>query len=248
MNSQLTAEDLERLAAQGEEAELLVCPECERTFSSQAALNGHLAAHRGKSKGSKAAQASRERPKPKGSANAGLDGAARAIVNKAVGNTQAVGALLAAIPFTAHTGLTIAGMVDPETKRVIVRSRAVVAGEILLGQLAAATSQDELQRAAQVLELLRRYNAIFEYSALGDVVGSIGIAAAVDARLIPPDFRVKLGAFELPIVEATIGDVVAELDRQGMYEPAPGEQPPPSPPERNSEPGAEVILGDVTET
>src|SRR5258708_2967122 len=82
---------------------------------------------------------------------AGRGGAARAIVNKAGGNAQTIGALLAAFPFTAHTGLTIAGMVDPQTKRVVVRSRAVVAGEILLGQLAAATSQDELQRAAQIL-------------------------------------------------------------------------------------------------
>jgi hypothetical protein len=246
LSTQLTAEDL--AALEGGDPEQLVCPECERSFSSQAALNGHLASHRGKAKTAKAAQASRERPKPKGSPSAGLDGAARAIVNKAVANTQTVGALLAAFPFTAHTGLTIAGMVDPQTKRVIVRSRAVVAGEILLGQLAAATSQDELQRAAQILELLRRYNSIFEYSALGDVVVSVGVAAAVDARLIPPDFQVKLGPLEIPIVQTAIGDVVAELERQGMYEPAPGESSPYPPAPENTEPGAEVIAGDVTET
>jgi hypothetical protein len=246
LSTQLTEEDLEAIAA--EAPEQLVCPECGKTFGSPAALNGHLAAHRGKSKTAKAAQSSRERPKPKGSPSAGLDAAARVIVNKAVANTQTVGAVLAAIPFTAHTGLAIAGMIDPQTKQVLVRSRAVVAGEILLGQLAAASSQDELQRAAQILELLRRYNSIFEYSALGDVVGSIGVAAAVDARLIPPDFRLKVGMFEVPIVEATIGDVVAELERQGMYEPAPGESPPYPPAPDNSEPGAEVIAGDVTET
>lgn len=258
MSQQFTEEDLAALTANGTpDGAEFICPECGRgPFASQAALNGHLAAHRGK--GGKAvakalregqgAASSRERPKAKGSPFAGLDNAARGIVNKAVANTQTVGAVLAAIPFTAHTGLAIAGMIDPQTKAVVVRSRAVVAGEILMGQLASATSQDELQRAAQILELLRRYNAIFEYSALGDVVGSLGVAAAVDARLIPPDFRIKFGAFEIPLVEAAIGDVVAELDRQGMYEPGPGEQAPPQPPVENTEPGAEVIPGDVTET
>ncbi len=251
MGTQLTEEDL-RAAGLDAETELLECPECGRTFGSAAALNGHLAAHRGKQaagrKAAAGARDSRERPKPKGSPSGGLDPAARAVINKAVANTQAVGALLTAIPFTTHTGLTIAGLVDPQTKQVIVRSRAIVAGEILSGQIAAATSQDELQRAAQILELLRRYNTIFEYSALGDVAGSLLVAAAVDARLVPPDFRVKVGALELPIVEAAIGDVVHELDRQGFYEAAPGEQPPPEPPAPNTEPGAETIAGDVTQT
>lgn len=233
MGSQLTEKDLEELAAQAPEAPAgeLECPECGRTFTSQASLNGHLAAHRGGAKGRSKAQASRERPKGKqttpGKPAVGLEGSARTIVNKAVANTQGVGALLAAIPFTAHLGMTIAGYVDPETKEVRVRSRAAIAGDILLGNLASASTPDEIQRATQIVELLRRYNMIFEGGDLANLGASLAVAVAVDARMIPPDFGVKLGPVEIPLVAMTIGDVVAELDRQGLYDqPEPGPPPP----------------------
>jgi C2H2-type zinc finger len=257
LGTQLTDQDLEELAARAPAgatspagAGELECPECGRTFSSQASLNGHLAAHRGGAKGRTKAQASRERPKGKHTTPdkpVGLEGSARSVVNKAVANTQGVGALLASIPFTAHVGLTIAGYIDPDTKQVRVASRAAMAGDILIGHLAAAQTPDEIQRAAQIVELLRRYNSIFEGGELFNVGASLAVAAAVDARVIPPDFGVKLGPMEVPVVALTIGDVVAELDRQGLYEqqaPAgPGETPPPTYPG-----DVEEIVGDVTAT
>lgn len=253
MATTLTPEEAEAALAGGAPPGELECLECGRSFTSQAALNGHLAAHRGGAKGRSKAQASRERPKGAAATAGkavGLEGAARTIVNKAVANTQTVGALLAAIPYTAHLGLTIAGYTDPDTKLVTVRSRAAMAGDILLGHLASAQTPDEIQRAAQIVELLRRYNMIFEGGDLANVGASLAVAVAVDARMIPPDFGVKLGPIEIPVVQLTIGDVVAELDRQGLYSPAedgaypgPGDTAPPRPPGE-----AEEILGDVTQT
>jgi len=252
MATTLTPEEAEAALAGASPAEL-ECSECGRTFASQSALNGHLAAHRGGAKGRTKAQASRERPKGAAATAGkavGLDGAARTVVNKAVGNAQTVGALLAAIPYTAHLGLTIAGYTDPDTKLVTVRSRAAMAGDLLLGHLASAQTPDEIQRAAQIVEVLRRFNMIFEGGDLANLGASIGVAIAVDARMIPPDFGVKLGPVEIPVVQLTIGDVVAELDRQGLYSPAedgpypgPGDAAPPRPPGE-----AEEIAGDVTAT
>jgi C2H2-type zinc finger len=247
MGTQLTEEDLAALAQgspDGAGAEL-ECPECGRMFSSQASLNGHLASHRG-GKAKSRAQASRERPPTPAGKAVGLDGAARTIVNKAVANTQTVGAFLAAT-VAPHTGLAIAGLKDPRTKQVIVRSRAEVMGEIILGQLASATSPDEMQRAARMIELLRRYNALFEYTAFGDVAGSLAVAGLVDARVIPADFKIQFGNIELPVAVATIGDVVAYYEDQGLYEappkPGPGDEPPPRPPGE-----AEEIAGGVEAT
>lgn len=232
-------------AAPDQAAAELECPECGRTFTSQASLNGHLAAHRGRGAKAGRAQATRERPRtstPAPAKIAGLSGEARTVVNKAVANTQTVGALLSLV--APHTGLTIAGYRDPQTGAEVVRSRAAVAGDILLGHIAAAQSADELQRAAQILELLRRYNSIFEYSALGDVAGSLVVAAAIDARVIRPDFKLKVGQLELPVVEATIGDVVQELDRQGLYAEAP-----PNPEDGGQAPApAETVEGGVEAT
>lgn len=236
----LTPEDVAALAG-GEAAEELACPECGRTFESQAALNGHLSAHRGKAKGR--AQASRQRAANKPPPATGIDAAAKTIVNKAIANTQFIGGVVMIV--APHLGLAISGLRDPQTQKIIVRSRAEIAGGILLSNIAAAQTPEELQRAAQIVELLRRFNTIFEYTALGDVVGSLAIAAAVDARLIPPTYKVKIGALELPIVESTIGDVVAELEAQGLYDEQMVE---PTSPDGTSPEGAEVIAGDVTAT
>lgn len=242
----LTEEELAQavadLPAEGAE---LVCPECGRPFGSPAALNGHLAAHRGKAKGR--AEASRERGKNKPPPSGGLESSGRTVVNKAIANVQTVAGFAAM--FAPHVGLTIAGLRDPQTQKWIVRSRAEIAGGILLGHIAGARTPDEIQRAAQILQLLSRFNSIFEASALGDVVGSIAVAAAVDARIIPVDFKVKVGQLELPIVTATIGDVVAELEAQGLYDAPPPEQAPPAPSGSSNGPaGAELVSGGVEAT
>jgi len=246
---ELSPEELEALRQIAVDPSEFVCPVCGKAFASENALNGHQAAHRtAGAKPASKARASRERPAPPKdkaarSAGAGLDAAAKNIVSKAVANTQSVGLLLFMV--APHLGLAIAGAKDPRTNQVVVRSRAEVAGQILLGNLAAASSAEELQRAAQIVELLRRYNAIFEYSALGDLAGSLAVAAAIDARLIQPDFRIKVGQLELPVVSMTIGDVVEELERQGMYqaaEPSDESSPPPSPP------GEEFVEGGVENT
>ena len=250
MGPEVTAEDVEaavgRLDQEAPAETVFVCDECGREFASENALNGHLSAHRGKPAGAgkSRAAASRERPKTPPAKLAGIAGEARSIVNKAVANTQTIGAFLMMV--APHTGLAIAGLRDPNSKRVIVRSRAEVAGEILLGQIASATSSDEIERAARIVELLRRYNSMFDYSAIGDLAGSIAVAAAIDARFIRPDFKVKVGQFELPIVQATIGDVVAELEREGLYAEAPADEAeaPAGPPAE----GPETIEGPVEAT
>jgi C2H2-type zinc finger len=245
MSSQITEEDVAALGAETPSGETLECPECGRPFSSAASLNGHLASHRGKAKGK--AQASRQRAGGKAPPSGGLESIARTVVNKAIANTQVVGGFVMLV--APHLGLAIAGLRDAQTQKVIVRSRAEITGGILLSNIAAAQTAEQIQRAAQILELLRRYNSIFEASALGDVVFSLAIAGAVDARLIRPDFKLKVGQLELPVVQATIGDVVAELEREGLYDQPLEEQPLAESQDGQAGPvGAEVVVGGVEAT
>lgn len=239
-------------------ADPTTCPECGREFPTVQAMRGHLASHRGKQATQKPGA------QPPGAGQPGraaqvtisqlLDAAGKETVRKAVKNAKTVGNLLA---FGApHLGLTIAGQ-DPAQQSaewrvenpgaIYVRSRAELAGELVLE----IRDPDVLR---QVLRILTAFNALFEVEKVAELGGSLVVATAVDVRVIPPDFKMRVGPMELPIAEATIGDVVAEWSRRGLYEQ--GGPPPaegggdghPAWPPAGDQPGAEVIEGGVTNT
>ena len=215
------------------------CPECGREFESLPAMRGHLASHK-----RQPAKPSRQAEKPvEKVVSQALDAAARQTVAKAVRNTKALANFPLVMAVAPHTGLAIAGL-TLESGEVVVRSRADLAGQLIL-----EIRDPEVLR--QTLRLLNAYNSLFEMTAAAELVTSIGIAGAVDARVIPPDFKIKMGPLELPIAEAAIGDVVHEWERRGLYAAAdagaaPDEQQQPAP--TGTPPGAEVVEGGVTET
>lgn len=239
-------------------ADPTTCPECGREFPTVQAMRGHLASHRGK-------QARAGQTGPPGGAQGAirrepvsiaqlLDAAGKETVRKAVKNAKTVGNLLA---FGApHVGLAIAGQ-DPAQQSpewrlenpgaIYVRSRAELAAELILE----IRDPDVLR---QVLRILTAFNALFEVEKVAELGGSLIVATAVDVRVIPPDFKMRVGPMELPIAEATIGDVVAEWQRRGLYEqggpppPGGGDGGHPAWPPSGGQPGAEVVEGGVTNT
>lgn len=215
------------------------CPECGREFDTLQAMRGHQASHSRQ-------PAPKRKPEPKPPADKGkiteaLDAAARATVAKAVRNTKALANFPLIMAVAPHTALAIAGLETPE-RGVVVRSRAELAGQLVL-----EIHDPEVLR--QTLRLLAAYNSLFEMTAAAELVTSVAIAGAVDARAIPPDFKIKMGPLELPIAEAAIGDVVKEWERRGLYVAAAAEaSADEGGPPMGTPPGAEVIQGDVTET
>lgn len=212
------------------------CPECGREFETLQAMRGHRASH---------TRQANKKPEPKAPAEKGisatLDAAAKATVAKAVRNTKALANFPLVMAVAPHTALAIAGLETPE-RGIVVRSRAELAGQLIL-----EIHDPEVLR--QTLRLLGAYNSLFEMTAAAELVTSVAIAGAVDARAIPPDFKVKMGPLELPIAEAAIGDVVKEWERRGLYVAAAVDQAPEEGgPATGTPPGAEVIEGGVTET
>jgi len=215
------------------------CPECGREFETVAAMRGHQASHSRKP--------APKKPEPRTPADkekgisAALDAAAKATVLKAVRNTKALANFPLIMAVAPHTALAIAGLESPE-RGVVVRSRAELAGQLVL-----EIHDPEVLR--QTLRLLNAYNSLFEMTAAAELVASVAIAGAVDARAIPPDFKIKMGPLELPIAEAAIGDVVKEWERRGLYVAAAVDQAPDGEgPPMGTPPGAEVVEGDVTAT
>jgi hypothetical protein len=219
-------------AAQAEGS--FACPECGREFETLQAMRGHLASHK--------RQPKKPEPKPaeKGISPT-LDAAAKATVAKAVRNTKALANFPLVMAVAPHTALAIAGLETPE-RGIVVRSRADLAGQLIL-------EIHDAEVLRQTLRLLSAYNSLFEMTAAAELVTSVAIAGAVDARAIPPDFKIKMGPLELPIAEAAIGDVVKEWERRGLYVAAAVDQAPEEGgPATGTPPGAEVIEGGVTET
>jgi hypothetical protein len=256
MSEQLTGDEVARALNGAGEA---TCPICGREFESIQAMRGHLASH--KRQAEQAAKAAKGAAPPARQAVVSvvqlIDAGGRQIVAKAVKNAKADAHILMFV--APHVGLAIAGQEagkpgDEDPGRLPVRSRAEMAGELIL-----EIKDPDVLRT--VLRILGAYNSVHEMTKAGELVTGLGVAAAVDARAIPPDFKLQAGPIEFPIAEATIGDVVAEWTRRGLYEqPEPGggqpggEGPagehPPFPPTggQGAQPGAEVVRGGVENT
>lgn len=214
------------------------CPECGREFDTLQAMRGHQASHSRQP----AKKKPESKPTPEKGISAALDAAAKATVVKAVRNTKALANFPLIMAMAPHTALAIAGLETPE-RGIVVRSRAELAGQLIL-----EIHDPEVLR--QTLRLLSAYNSLFEMTAAAELVTSVAIAGAVDARAIPPDFKIKMGPLELPIADAAIGDVVKEWERRGLYVAAAVDQAPDEDGARamGTPPGAEVVEGDVTQT
>ena len=241
MSVQLTAEEAAAALGSAPKLEEFICLTCGRVFDSQAKLNGHQAWHKTPA-GKQAKKPEPPKQETQRPITAALAEGAKATVEKAVRNTKALGHFPLVMALAPHTGLALAGLKD-EGGRVIVRSRAELAGQLIM-----EIRDAEVLR--QVIAWLERYNALFELSAAADLVGSLAVAGAVDARVIPPDFTVKLPVggmqLELPVVQAAIGDVTAELAARGLYETP--EAAPETPGNNGQTPGGEQIAGGVEST
>lgn len=144
-----------------------LCEECGARFEKSISLNNHRRIHAREGGGtatSATAEASRTRP-----STAAPAGVVEREIALAVSNTKAAAAFL--YPLAPHLAVTIAGAEDSEGA-VLVRSRADVAGELLLSQ--AKTNP-------RILNVVRAYNRLYEGGAVIDLALSVGAAGVVDA-------------------------------------------------------------------
>lgn len=247
MSTTLTAEEAAAALGGSAAAEAFQCPQCGRTFDSAAKLNGHLgwhktAAGRAAAAGGKGKPDKPTPPAPSPGIPESLLELAKSETAKAIKNTKATAHFPLVMGLAPHTALTLAGLKDDQGN-VIIRSRAEIAGELILE----IRDAEVLRR---VVAMLRWYNSLFELTKAADLIGSVAVAGAVDARVIPPDFTIHVPVggmqLDLPIVQAAIGDVTAELAARGLYES--GEQPPETPGENGATPAGETISGGVENT
>ena len=114
------------------------------------------------------------------------------------------------MPIAPYTGITIAGVIDPESPkddpRWLVKSRAEMAGSVLL---------EHAKRNRRVLAAVARFNLLFKNVEIIEVAGAVIASAAVDAKLVEPDATVKLpGGIEAPILYPAIGDTIQYIALQ----------------------------------
>lgn len=183
MTETLTAEELAALGEPGEPAgetepepdegqRRYQCPDCPNSYTDRSTLRRHRLTKHGRA-GSSSSSSSAPPPSRPATAprlpSGELDDPDR-VVAEAVANTQGLAGILAAVGLP-YLGVTLAG-VETEQGQVIVRSRAVIAGELLL---------PHARRNARILAWLIRYNQVFKGGTLFDLAGSVGAATVVDA-------------------------------------------------------------------
>lgn len=141
-----------------------------------------------------------------GSAQPDVELIAEDVVSEAVDNVKAI-ATMFVMPVAPYTGVTLAGVPDPEKKgEWLVRSRAEMAGAVLL---------EHAKSNPRMLAIIHRFNLMLKNVALVEVVGSVVASVAVDAHLVEPDAAVVLpGGVEYPILMPAIGDVIEYVASQ----------------------------------
>ena len=234
MADPITAEDLKAAGLDGEAPGGFVCPECGKSFETPNGLRFHNIKHlREKGElppapGRKTpASASRERAKPSKVAASGADAAIAKVVDKTVENLITVGGFVAFI--LPRTGTAIAGVPGR------VDSRARLAGSVLFAQAKAN---------ARILELLERFNGLFEGGTTGKIVADLAAAVASDLNVIDPHFAVQVGPLgEVRPIEILIGDVLEYVEPL-LAQPEP---PPYAAPAANGS-APVTVEGDVTQT
>ena len=140
---------------------------------------------------------------------------AEEVIGEAVDNIVTLAGF--AMPIAPYTAVTIMGVPEPDTRpeenRWLVRSRAVMAGNILL---------EHAKRNPRILQAVARFNLLFKNVELVEVVGSVVAAGAVDAKLVPPDATIALpGGAEMLLLAPAIGDTLEYMALQQGQEPQP---------------------------
>lgn len=245
---------------QPDEEERFPCPDCDRTYANKGALYNHRRnAHKygpGPLKGRHGPARQRAAGTRQRSTKASAEPNPDEEVATAVANTQGLFSLVYVV--APHLGVAIAGYTD-EQGNEIVKSRAVMAGELLL-PLA--------RRDARVLMWLVRYNRLWMGSNALELVTSVGAAAYVDASATSAlvasggdpgaamaaaqqaaEAGVKLGPMQFQPVKMAIPDVLAFVQSQQAQQVAQhqeasrnGRAP------RKSKSKVEVVEGGVTST
>lgn len=217
----------ERAPAGANEEGRYPCPDCERDYANPGALYNHRRnAHNygpgpieRKGKGAQARSSRQRKPTQQRRIN---EPNPDEEVATAVANTQGLSASLIYV-MAPHLGVTIAGYTD-EQGNEIVKSRAVMAGELLL-PLA--------RKNPRVLQWIMRYNQLFIGNDALNVVGSVAAAGYVDvaatsaliasqgdphaamaAAREAADVGVKIGPVAVQPVKMMIPEVLAFVQAQ----------------------------------
>jgi hypothetical protein len=220
----VTEDDLKAVGLADDAAEF-ICPDCGKPFTSASRLAGHRNfAHRAKRAGT-----GRERKVPGKVASSSTDTAIQKVVDKTVENLKTVGGFVSIL--LPRTGTAIAGV-----KGQVV-SRAELAGGLLF---------EQAKSNARVLEMLQRFNGLFEGGTAGKVVADLAAAVASDIGVIDPHFAVEVGPLgEVRPIEMLIGDVLAYVE---PLLPQPEEQAPSPIHSQNGEADVTVVQGGVENT
>ncbi len=200
------------------------CPDCSRSFPTQARLSAHR-------------RLAPDHSRPSGESKGATKQAVtpEAVLALAVENLRNDGALLAAT-IAPYLGVAIHGNDDPQAGP-LVKSRAVMAGNLLRARI---------EKDARLLRLLVAWNRFHEVPEGLQLAASLGVALAVDAGRLAPDqtIVIKIAGRELPIQPAAmaIGDVID-------YVAANSEPAPPVESGKNGQAGEPaVVAGGVTAT
>lgn len=133
-----------------------------------------------------------------------LELVAEQVIGEAVDNMITLAGF--AMPIAPYTAVTIAGVPGEREGEWIVRSRALMAGNVLL---------EHAKRNPRILRVVARFNLMFKNVELVEVVGSVVAAGAVDAKLVPPDATIVLpGGIEMPVLAPAIGDTIDYIAAQ----------------------------------
>jgi hypothetical protein len=204
------------------------CSICDKEFTTRRALAMHGRVH------------ARER-KQAPARPAAPESAVQAVVEEAVGNAIVIGGYLSIL--LPHLGTAIAGVPSDDPERPVVRSRAEMAGGILI---------EHARRNPAVLNALERFNSLLKSSAVVEIAGSLAAAAAVDVGLVDPNMSIEVGPFQgehaIRPVRAVIGDVVTYVEAARTAQAAANGRAYPQPDERRAQDGATVIQGGVEDT
>jgi hypothetical protein len=180
------------------------------------------------------------RPPTKEPAKKVLD--ADAVVDLAVENLRNDGAILAAT-IAPHLGVAIHGVESERKGEWIVKSRAVMAGNLI---------RERARKNPQLVRLLGAFNKLHETPEGLILAASLPAAIALDTGRMNPDSVIELQLFGKPLhvqpMRLVLGDVIDYVKQETEAGPPSGEKFPQSPANPNGAPAPSQVSGGVEAT